>query len=205
MTAPEYTIDVSGLRVHEVSSEAPLWWGQVLLCALEGSMFFTLIAIYLYLRLTVDVWPPPGIEPMRVGGPTVALLLLLLSAVGSYMGSEAAKRNDRRGMIAGLGLNFVLGTAFLILRAREWRQFNFNWAADVHGSIVWSMLFLHTFDAAADLVFTLVLILILLRGRYDERQRLGVHVDSVVWYFIVLIWLPMYALIYWGPRFMGNT
>ena len=35
------------------------------------------------------------------------------------------------------------------------------------------------------------------------KQRLGVHVDSVLWYFIVLIWLPLYVAIYWGPHIVG--
>jgi cytochrome c oxidase subunit III len=31
---------------------------------------------------------------------------------------------------------------------------------------------------------------------------LGVHVDSVVWYFLVAIWIPIYVVIYWGPRIL---
>jgi heme/copper-type cytochrome/quinol oxidase subunit 3 len=55
-----------------------------------------------------------------------------------------------------------------------------------------------------DLVFTLVLFLAVVSGRYGEKQRLGIHVDSVVWYFLVLIWIPIYLVIYWGPRIMES-
>ena len=50
----------------------------------------------------------------------------------------------------------------------------------------------------ADLLFTLALVILLLLGYRGEAQRLGVHVDSVVWYFIVLIWIPLYAIVYWA-------
>lgn len=202
MTASR-TMDVSGLQPYEISNQATLFWGQVLLCAIEGSMFCILIAMYFYLRLGVDVWPPPGVQLPHVGAPTLALLPLLLSAVGSYWASEAAKRNDRAGMLLGLSSNLALALIFLGFRFYEWRNFNFNWAADAHGSIVWTILFLHTFDVVADLTMTLVLIILLAIGRYGEKQRLGVHVDSVVWYFLVGIWLPLYAVIFWGPHIVG--
>ena len=87
-----------------------------------------------------------------------------------------------------------------LLRFIEWRTFNFTWASDIHGTLVWSILFLHTFDVVADLLMTTVLIVILALDRHGPKQRIGVHVDSVVWYFLVLIWLPLYAVVYWGPR-----
>jgi len=102
-------------------------------------------------------------------------------------------------MFGGLLANLVLAIIFLVFRFAEWNTFNFTWASDIHGSLVWSILFLHTFDVVADLIFTVVLLVILLLGKYGPHQRIGVHVDSVVWYFLVLIWIPLYVTVYWGP------
>jgi hypothetical protein len=41
-------------------------------------------------------------------------------------------------------------------------------------------------------------------GRSGPKQRLGVHVDSVIWYFLVAIWIPMYVTIFWGPALVGT-
>jgi heme/copper-type cytochrome/quinol oxidase subunit 3 len=202
--SPARTLDVSGLPAYEISNRAPLWWGQLFMALIEASLFCMLIAMYFYIRLSVDVWPPPGVPPLRVIMPTLALIPLLLSAGASYVASEGAKKDDRKKMIAGLGANLVLGIFFLGLRMVEWRRFNFTWAADVHGSLVWSILFLHTFDAVGDLIMTTVLIVILVLGKHGPKQRLGVHVDSVLWYFIVLIWLPLYVAVYWGPHLVAS-
>src|SRR5205823_4105709 len=113
-----------------------------------------------------------------------------VSCVGSYWASEAAKKGDRLGMILGLALNLGLAIVFLIVRAVEWTSLNFTWASDVHGSIFWAILFLHTFDVVADLLMTSVLLVIIVSGLYGEKQRIGVHVDSVLWYFLVGIWFP---------------
>ncbi len=176
-----------------------------MMCVIEGSVFCILIAVYFYLRLGVDVWPPPGVQLPQPGLATLALIPLVASCAGSYWASEAAKKGSRRGMIFGLVLNLVLAAVFLALRAAEWKGLNFTWASDAHGSIVWAILFLHTYDVVADLLMTTVLILILVIGRYGEKQRIGVHVDSVVWYFLVGIWIPLYAVVYWGPRVVGGS
>ena len=60
-------------------------------------------------------------------------------------------------------------------------------------------------DVVADLVMTAVLIVLMAIGKYGEKQRIGVHVDSVLWYFLVAIWIPLYAVLYWGPHFVGAS
>jgi cytochrome c oxidase subunit 3 len=197
-------IDVSQLPDYSISTSAPLWWGQLLMAVIEGSMFLILIAIYFYLRISLDVWPPPGTQLPHLTKSTLALVPLILSCWGSYWASEGARKNSRRDMLVGMIVNVVLAAAYLAFRTAQWHDFNFGWATDVHGSIVWAILFLHTLDAVADVVFTMVLIGLIAFRPYGARERLAVHVDSVLWYFIVGIWLPLYAVVYWGPHIVGT-
>ena len=106
-------------------------------------------------------------------------------------------------MIFGLLVNLALAGVAMAIRAVEWGSWNFKWTTTAYGSVVWAMIFVHTIDVAADLVFTAVLVIILVLGRYGPRQSLGVHVDSIIWYFLVAIWIPLYATIYWGPVWVG--
>ena len=198
------TLDVSHLPPYDISPQAPLWWGQLCITFIEGMMFCIVIAAYLYTRLRVDVWPPPGEQFPHLLLPTLALIPLIASAYGSYLASEAAKKNDRRGMILGMTLNLVLAAVFFAMRVVEWHSLNFNWKSDINGSYVWALLGLHSFDFVGDCVFTLVLLVSVITGRYGEKQRLGVHVDSVVWYFLVGIWIPIYVVIYLGPKLMES-
>jgi heme/copper-type cytochrome/quinol oxidase subunit 3 len=197
------TLDVSELPVGSVSSQAPIWWGQLLMAFIEAAMFLALLAMYFYIRLSMDVWPPPGIQLPKLGPATIALAPLLLSAIGSYIGSEGAKKGHRGRMLLGLGLNAVLAILFLAARWLAVWEWNFNWRATAYGSVMWTIMYLHTIDAVADVILTLVLILLLALGYRGVKLRDAVHVDSVLWYFIVLIWLPAYAVLYWGPRYVG--
>jgi heme/copper-type cytochrome/quinol oxidase subunit 3 len=204
MTAPR-TLEISHLPDFSISSDAPLWWGQLLLAFIEATMFAILIAMYFYYRLRVDVWPPPGTELPPVLLPGAGVVLLLISCLGSSRASAAAKRDDRWGMAGWLVFNLFFAVAAMIIRAFAWASLNFTQAADIHGSLVWTILGLHTLDAVADILFTAVLIVILLLGRHGADTRLGVHVDTVVWYFVVLIWIPLYVVVYWGPRLVGGS
>jgi len=197
------TLDVSSLPPYSVSTEAPLWWGQLLMAFIEGSLFCCLIAMYFYYRLGTFPWPPPGVQlPSRLL-PACCMTLLLLSCIGSYLASEAAKKGDRKGMIWGMGLNLALAIAAMTCRAIDWRLWNFKWTTGVYGSITWAIVWIHTLDVLGDLVYTAVLALLVLLGNVGPRQRIGVHADSVVWYFLVAIWVPLYVTVYWVPYFWG--
>ena len=198
------TIDVSDLPPYDISNQSPLWWGQFMIVFIEGTMFCILIAAYFYTRLRMDVWPPPGDQYPHLLLPSFALIPLILSCLGSYWASEAAKKNSRAGMIGGLLLNLVLAGIALVMRIVEWHSLNFNWKTDIQGSYVWAFLGLHTFDYIGDLVLTVVLLILILAGYNGPKQRLGVHVDSIVWYFLVAIWIPIYITIYWAPIFAGS-
>jgi heme/copper-type cytochrome/quinol oxidase subunit 3 len=102
-------------------------------------------------------------------------------------------------MIFGLSFNLIFALLAMALRAQIWRGFNFTWSADVHASIVWSIYFLHTFDIVADMIMTAALLVMVSTGSIGPSQRLGVHVDSVLWYFLVAVWIPLWAVIQWGP------
>jgi cytochrome c oxidase subunit 3 len=196
------SIDVSHLPPYEISNQAPLWWGQLLLAAIEGMMFCILIAAYFYVRLRVDVWPPPGDQYPHKLLPTLALIPLLVSCLGTYWASEAAKKDDRAGMIKGMLVNLALAIVFFVMRVMDWYSLNFSYKADAFGTYMWTFLAVHTYDYVADVIFTLVLFVIVLFGRHGPKVRIGVHVDSVVWYFLVIIWVPLYIVVYWGPKFM---
>ncbi len=197
------TLDVSHLPPFNVSSDAPLWWGQLFLAFIEITMFSILIAMYFYIRLSMDMWPPPGVQLPTELLPALSVVLMIASCAGSYVASEGAKKNDRARVIYGLVLNLTLALGAVALRAVAWRSWNYKWSTGGYGSITWGILFLHTLDVGADLFFTFVLLVIFILGRYGPRQRLGVHVDSIVWYMLVAIWLPLYVTVYWGPYIVG--
>lgn len=199
MTSAPRFIDVSGLPTIAFLSRSPVFWAAAGVIMMEGTMFALLIASYYYARLGVDVWPPPGTHLMGVTLPTVEVVLLLLSVPPSYWSSEAAKKNDIPKARLHMMLNVVFAIAAIAVRAYEWHSFDFDWKANIEASIVWMMLCLHTFEIGADILLTLFLIAVSLTPRFSNTHRKGVDFDSITWYFLVAIWLPIYGTIFIAP------
>jgi heme/copper-type cytochrome/quinol oxidase subunit 3 len=59
---------------------------------------------------------------------------------------------------------------------------------------------LHTTHIVTDVLDSCVLATLLFVGPIEERRFVDVSENSVYWYFVVLTWLPIYAVIYWAPR-----
>jgi hypothetical protein len=76
-----------------------------------------------------------------------------------------------------------------------------SWDTNAYGSITWTLLSLHTTHLITDLVDTLVLAALMFTRHGRNKRRLGdVEDNALYWYFVVVTWLPIYGVLYWGPR-----
>jgi heme/copper-type cytochrome/quinol oxidase subunit 3 len=65
---------------------------------------------------------------------------------------------------------------------------------------VWLLLGLHTTHIVTDVADTLVLTVLMFTKHGEGRRFSDVEDNAFYWNFVVLSWLPIYALLYWGPR-----
>jgi heme/copper-type cytochrome/quinol oxidase subunit 3 len=67
--------------------------------------------------------------------------------------------------------------------------------------VVWTLLGFHTMHLVTDWADTLVLAVLFFTGPLEGKRFADVAENAVYWDFVVLAWLPIYAVIYWAPRF----
>src|SRR4051794_24397412 len=96
MTRPRNGIDVSALPTEVLSSRAPLWWGVLLMVAIEGMMVLIMIATYFYLRQNSPVWPPAGTLPPDMTKGTLTMAVLLVSVIPTYLVERYAQRGGSK-------------------------------------------------------------------------------------------------------------
>ena len=77
---------------------------------------------------------------------------------------------------------------------------NVRWDTDAYGSVVWMLLGLHTTHLVTDTCDTIVLDVLFFTGPLEGKRFVDVSENAFYWYFVVLSWLPIYAVIYWAPR-----
>jgi heme/copper-type cytochrome/quinol oxidase subunit 3 len=63
------------------------------------------------------------------------------------------------------------------------------------------LLGLHTAHLVTDFADTLVLAVLMFKGPLEGKRFVDVAENAVYWDFVVVAWLPIYAVIYWGARF----
>jgi cytochrome c oxidase subunit 3 len=112
-----------------------------------------------------------------------------------------AKRQDLAKVRLGVVIMSVLCTVPLIIRFFEFPATHVSWDSSAYGSIVWTMLGLHTTHLITDLADTLVLAALMFTRHGKNPRRFGdVQDNALYWNFVVLTWLPIYFCIYFLPR-----
>lgn len=192
--------DVSGYRRFNSDHRHPLWWGILGLIAIEATVFATFIVSYYYLRMGPPDWPPAGLEPPPLTYETINVFLLLASAVAIGWAGRRMRRDDRRGLIAGIGVSLTLALAVLVLRWLQFGELDFGAGDHAYGSIVWVVSGLHFLHVVATFVGTAAIWALGLVGYWTRERQLGVVVDTMYWYFVALVWVPAYLVLYWTER-----
>ena len=197
---PSATLDISHLPSVAFGSRDSLWWGVMGLILIEVTILGIGMVSYFYLRTLAPVWPPPPTALPDLLLPTVNTLLLLVSVVPMYGVDRAARRKERRGVQIGLVLCVVLGLGFGVLRGFEFRAMHTQWDSHAYGSVVWTLLGLHTFDLVTEVVETILLMVVALTGQMTDHVFLDISDSAPFWYFVAAIWVPIYAVLYVVPR-----
>lgn len=208
MSAPRNVIDVSDMPHHTFDVGEPVWWGNWGLLAIETTMFGILVATYFYLRQNYQLWPPPltsSPQPFDslpdLTAATANVFVLLLSCVPMILADRAARRGDRRTVQIALVLCLAFGVAAMVLRGYEFRAVKFRWDANAYGSIVWFTLGMHAAHLLTVTLEAFLLTLWVFLRKFDMKHRVDITVVAVYWYWVAAVWLPLYAMLYFVPRF----
>jgi heme/copper-type cytochrome/quinol oxidase subunit 3 len=192
-------LDVSDLPSYGFGARRPVWWGTLGFCVLEGTGFALALGAYLYLAFLNPEWPlsvpPPGLI-----WSSLLTALLILSAVPNWLAKKAGEHEDTRKARLYLAIMSVVGVAVIGLRLLEFTALHVKWDQNAYGSLLWAILGLHLTHIITDLVDTLVLTVLMFTRHGHGKRFSDVSDNAFYWNFVILSWLPIYGLIYWGPR-----
>ncbi|HEX2163215.1 MAG TPA: cytochrome c oxidase subunit 3 [Thermoanaerobaculia bacterium] len=192
-------LDASKLPSHAFGSRNLMWWGSVGFVVIEGAMFAMLIATTLYLRGATASWPPPGFAPPSLLWGTLNTGVLLVSLWPNNRLRKAAEALDEKATRRWMWIDDSFAVAFLAVRAVELTALGVRWDANAYGSAVWAVMGFHTLHLLTDAIETFVITWFFHLDPSPKRY-IEVSEDCLYWNFVVLSWLPLYAVVYWLPR-----
>jgi cytochrome c oxidase subunit III len=199
---PRAVLDLRELPDHGFGARSLTWWGTVGMFAIEAMTLALGGAAYLYLMLQQPQWPPNTRAP-DLGFSTAVTIVFLLSVVPNIWLEKRAKKYDLRAVRIGLVVMSLFGAVLVAMRLYEFSHLNVRWDWNAYGSAVWGLLGLHTLHVVTDLVDTIVLAVLMFTPNGEKARRFVDSAENAMyWNFVVIAWLPVYAIIYWVPRWV---
>ena len=188
------------LGTHPLGPKGPLWWGMIMLILIELTVFGGLMAIYYYLKLYNPEFPPPGIDKPELLLPTLNTFVLLGAGLAMYLADKGIKAGDQLRLKLWKSVSLLLAIAFLTLKYIEYSGYDYDWTTHAYGSIVWTITGFHAAHVISVALNTVVVLAMAFRGMFRSDRRMAVEANSLYFYFVVLIWLPLYFTLYISPR-----
>jgi heme/copper-type cytochrome/quinol oxidase subunit 3 len=132
----------------------------------------------------------------------VQVALLLASLIPSILVDRAAYRLDLEKLRHWLLVTLGIEIAAVAIRWQEFLSLNVRWDSNAYGSAAWTIVGLHSTLLLVDLLETAVILAILYSSRRLDRHFSDATDVAFYWYFLVATWIPIYVIVYLGPRFM---
>ena len=194
------SVDVSQLPGEGFGVASPTWWGTLGFMVIEGSSLALCAVAYVYLSRRSPSWPPSGTPLPSLAAGTVFIGAMLLSLIPAWLLGRAAKSLDRGAVILWSIVGVVVEAVIVLIRAYELHALPFRWDGSAYGSTVWITIGMHTTLLAFDFGETLVFLALFLWAPIQKKHFADVADAVMYWFFIALIWVPLYYMLYVSPR-----
>lgn len=188
----------AGEMSHEEAANDRVMFGFWVYLMTDLLMFAVLFAVFAVLHGNT------------VGGPTardlfslpLALqetLLLLTSSFTCGLGMIAARRGNKKQVLAWFGITFVLGLAFLSLEIKEFAELIHN-GHTLHSNAFLSSFFAlvgtHGLHIISGLLWMAVMLgYVIVRGLNANMVR-KLALLSLFWHFLDIVWIFIFTIVY---------
>jgi cytochrome c oxidase subunit III len=179
-----------------------MWWGTLGFIMIEGSTLFICAMSYFYIRTNFLNWPPEHVFRPSLTIPTVQVALMILSNIPMVMVDRAARRLDLPTVRAGMVVCTLLAVVMCVLRGLEFQALNVRWDTNAYASAAWATVVAHATLLLLETLECIVVTALLFSPNLEQRDLAGVTDNALYWYFLTLVWVPLYAIVFLSPYVM---
>jgi cytochrome c oxidase subunit III len=191
-TAPVASSTFDTSRVHSLTRPNMVSVGTIIWLSSELMFFAGLFAMYFTARgRATEGWPP---EPTELNLPyaTVFTIILVLSSVTCQFGVFAAENGNVYGLRRWFTITFVMGLAFVLGQANEYRilvtEHGTSISSSTYGSVFYLTTGFHALHVIGGLIAFVFLLIRSTMGRFTPAQATAAIVVSYYWHFVDVVW-----------------
>src|SRR3990167_995185 len=163
-------------------------------------MFFTgLIGSYIVLRFAnLNSWPIPS-TILNIPLTGVNTFILISSSATLVLGLASVQRGYQEGLQVGLFLTVLLGSLFLSIQVKEYRELideGFTISSSIFGSCFFTLTGFHGAHVFVGVVWLVVVLAQSFGPRFSRDQYCGVEIVGLYWHFVDLVWIILFTILY---------
>jgi len=171
--------------------------GMTCLIIAESAIFTIFVVAYLY-YLGKDLSGPTPRQVLEL--PILNTVCLLSSSATITFALRSLRNNDAKGFSFWWLVTILLGAYFLIGTAHEWQHLIRDRGLTIHanlfGTTFYSLVGLHASHVVVGLVALAVVMAFALAGSVKPAHAERVHVLSLYWHFVDVVWVVVFTVVY---------
>lgn len=173
--------------------------GTIVWLSSELMFFAGLFAMYFVARASnVGEWPPPPMH-LNLALAVPVTLVLIASSFTCQMGVFAAERGDVFGLRAWYLVTLAMGAFFVGGQAYEYYTLvheGVTLSSSSYGSVFYLATGFHGLHVIGGLVAFVILLIRTRLSKFTPAQATAAIVVSYYWHFVDIVWIALFATIY---------
>src|SRR3954470_7872221 len=171
--------------------------GLITFLASEVMLFGAFFTAFFFIKFAHYSNGFPHEFPKDATGINTAILIS--SSFSMHWALVSIKRDNRTGLVLGLGLTLVLGLLFLGLQIHEYANLHSEGVTPesaAYASAFFCLTGLHGSHVLVGATLLAIAFVRSLRGHYSAEHHMGVELTGVYWHFVDLVWVILFTVIY---------
>jgi cytochrome c oxidase subunit III len=191
-------IDTS--RIHSLTRPNMVSVGTIVWLSSELMFFAALFAMYFSIRAAAPELWEEHTQVLNIPYATTFTVILVLSSVTCQLGVFAAEKGDVFALRRWFTITFVMGLIFVLGQANEYRNLvhdGITISSDGYGSMFYLTTGFHGLHVTGGLIAFIIYMIRTTMGRFTPAQATSAIVVSYYWHFVDVVWIALFAMIYW--------
>ncbi len=189
------------IRASRMVEPRPLaWWGMMLTIAVVATMYAAMYFSYVYIRIGVPDWPPPGVDPPALSLPALSVGALLASAAVLRAGLRRSRRGDVAGERLGLSAAVLLAAAHLGLLLLDWSRVPFTVDQHSYAALYHVLPGIHMVTLVIGMAMAALHLALSFRPSELPRRPIGLRVLGAYWSFLAFGGTALLGVVYLVPH-----
>ncbi len=187
-------------RIHSLTRPNMVSVGTIVWLSSELMFFAALFAMYFSIRAAdYSMWEEHA-QHLNIPYATTFTVILVLSSVTCQLGVFAAEKGDVFALRRWFTLTFVMGLIFVLGQVNEYRELvhhGIKINSDGYGSMFYLTTGFHGLHVTGGLIAFIIYMIRTTMGRFTPAQATSAIVVSYYWHFVDIVWIALFAMIYW--------